>query len=108
MAGRSIRLFLIDGSPQGMRTAQVGNWSGLALVCPRTDLARLGARPEVRRTGVYILIGPSESTAGARLAVYVGEGDEVWTRIASHDESKDFWTWAVIFVSKDDNLTKAH
>lgn len=90
-----------------MRTAQVGNWSGLALVCPRTDLARLGARPEVRRTGVYILIGPSEGAA-ARLAVYVGEGDEVWTRITSHDDSKDFWTWAVIFVSKDDNLTKAH
>ena len=42
MPGKSIRLFLIDGSPQGMRTAEVGNWTGLALVCPRTDLARLG------------------------------------------------------------------
>ena len=107
MAGRSVRLFLVDGTPQGMRTAEVGNWSGLALVCPRTDLARLGARPEVRRTGVYILVGPSEA-ASASLAVYVGEGDEVWTRLTSHDDSKDFWTWAFIFVSKDDNLTKAH
>jgi hypothetical protein len=92
-----------------MRTAEVGNWSGLALVCPRTDLARLGVRPEVRRTGVYILVGPSEGSAtAAPLAVYVGEGDEVWTRLTSHDDAKDFWTWAVIFVSKDDNLTKAH
>jgi hypothetical protein len=33
-----------------MRTAEVGNWTGLALVCPRTDLARLGARSEVRFT----------------------------------------------------------
>lgn len=107
MAGKSIRLFLIDGSPQGMRTAEVGNWTGLALVCPRTDLARLGARPEVRRTGVYILVGPSEK-APSSLAVYVGEGDEVWSRLGSHDDNKDFWTWCVIFVSKDDNLTKAH
>src|SRR5260221_2950625 len=107
MTGRSINLFLIDGTPQGMRTAQVGNWTGLALVCPRTDLARLGARPEVRRTGVYILVGPSESSASG-LAVYVGEGDDVWTRLSSHDDKKDFWTWVVLFVSKDENLTKAH
>ncbi|MCL2778101.1 MAG: GIY-YIG nuclease family protein [Polyangiaceae bacterium] len=108
MLGRSVRLFLVDGTPQGMRTAEVGNWSGLALVCPRTDLARLGTRPEVRRTGVYILVGPSEVASSAPFAVYVGEGDEVWTRLTSHDDSKDFWTWVVIFVSKDDNLTKAH
>ena len=105
--GRSVRLFLVDGTPQGMRTAEVGNWSGLALVCPRTDLVRLGARSEVRRTGVYILVGPSD-TAPSGLAVYVGEGDEVWARLTSHDDSKDFWTLVVIFVSKDDNLTKAH
>jgi hypothetical protein len=107
MAGRSVRLFLIDGTPQGMRTAEVGNWTGLALVCPRTDLARAGARPEVRRTGVYILVGPSDSSPSS-LAVYVGEGDEVWARLASHDASKEFWTSVVIFVSKDENLTKAH
>jgi hypothetical protein len=71
-----------------MRTAEVGNWTGLALVCPRTDLARLSARLEVRRTGVYILVGPSESSASG-LALYVGEGDEVWTRLASHDAKKD-------------------
>lgn len=107
MAGRSVRLFLIDGTPQGMRTAEVGNWTGLALVCPRTDLVRLGSRTEVHRTGVYILVGPSESSA-SKLAVYVGEGDEVWARLTSHDAKKDFWTFVVLFVSKDENMTKAH
>lgn len=42
MAGRSVRLFLVDGTPQGMRTAEVGNWTALALVCSRTDLVKLG------------------------------------------------------------------
>lgn len=107
MIGRLIRTFLIDGTPQGMRTAEVGNWSGLALVCPRTDLARFGGRNEVRRTGVYILVGPSDSSASG-LAVYVGEGDDVWSRLSSHDDKKEFWTFVVVFVSKDDNLTKAH
>jgi hypothetical protein len=107
MPGQSIRLFLVDGTPQGLRTAQVGNWTGKAVVCPRTDLARLSARPEARRTGVYILVGPSES-APSGLSVYVGEGDDVWSRLASHDDKKDFWTWVILFVSTDDNLTKAH
>ncbi len=54
-------MFLVDGTPQGMRTAEVGNWTGLALMCPRTDLTGLAGRPEVKKTGVYILVGPSET-----------------------------------------------
>jgi hypothetical protein len=100
-------MFLVDGTPQGMRTAEVGNWTGLALMCPRTDLDRLASRPEVRKTGVYILVGPSEADPSS-LSVYVGEGDEVWTRLQSHDARRDFWTQVVVFVSKDENLTKAH
>lgn len=107
MPGRSVRLFLVDGAPQGLRTAEVGMWTGQALVAPRTELARLGKREEVRKTGLYVLVGPSEDRA-FETAVYVGEGDDVWLRITSHDSNKDFWTWVVVFVSKDHNLTKAH
>ena len=107
MTGRSVRLFLVDGSPLGLRTAEVGMWTGQALVAPRTELERLSKRPEVRRTGTYVLVGPSEDPA-FETAVYIGEGDDVWARIARHDSNKDFWTWVVVFVSKDHNLTKAH
>ncbi|MFL5348735.1 MAG: GIY-YIG nuclease family protein [Hyalangium sp.] len=82
-------------------------WTGQALVAPRTEIARLGRREEVRSTGVYVLVGPAEDQA-FDTAVYVGEGDDVWARITNHDSYKDFWTWVVVFVSKDDNLTKAH
>jgi hypothetical protein len=107
MAGRSIRLFLVDGTPQGMRTAEVGNWTGLALLCPRTDLVKLGKREAAHRAGVYLLAAPSEELP-SRLRVYVGEADDVWARLQNHDSKKDFWTWVVAFVSKDENLTKAH
>lgn len=39
-----------------------GNWTGLALVCPRTELARPANRAEVHRTGVDILVGPSHES----------------------------------------------
>jgi hypothetical protein len=109
MAGRSVKLFLADGTPYGIRTAELGNWTGKAVVCPRSDLAKLGKRPEASRTGVYLLIG-ADDAAPSGLAIYVGEGDEVWSRIAKHDKDpkKEFWTRVAVFVSKDANLTKSH
>ena len=66
-------------------------------------------REDAGRTGIYLLLGPDPNLPGRQL-VYVGEGDQVKTRLVYHDadESKDFFTRAVLIVSKDDNLTKAH
>ena len=42
--------------------------------------------------------------------IYIGEGDTIINRISNHnkDPEKDFWDEVVFFVSKDENLTKAH
>ena len=108
MAPRSIRLFLVDGTPAGLRTAEIGLSTCKAVACPRASLAGLRDRPEAKRTGVYVLIGEEHPDQPGRTAVYVGEGDEVMTRILRHENAKDFWDRVVIFVSKDENLTKAH
>lgn len=107
--GRTLKLFLVDGTPTGVITAQLGNWSGKAVVAPRTRLADLIAREEAVRTGVYLLVGPDPDAPG-RQRVYVGEGDNIRTRLRAHDadEAKDFFTRACVIVSKDENLTKAH
>jgi len=63
-------------------------------------------REELSRTGVYLLVGPSESSA--LQVLYVGEGDPVKPRLEEHAKKKDFWTHAVVFTSKDTNLNKAH
>lgn len=80
-----------------------------AVICPRTELEALGRRSEARKTGVYILAGDDLERLG-RLRIYIGEGDEVFTRIRGHnnDESMEFWDRVLLFVSKDENLTKAH
>jgi Domain of unknown function (DUF4357) len=98
-----------DGSPTGLRTAEIGMSTVKAVACSRTSLQQLAKRDEAKRTGVYILSGPDSKIVG-RQAIYVGEGDAVLDRIVSHDRdaSKDFFEQVILFVSKDENLTKAH
>ncbi|MFD6321042.1 GIY-YIG nuclease family protein [Methylorubrum thiocyanatum] len=85
------------------------NWTGHALVAPRSRLGEALSRDEAARTGVYFLVGddPDQPT---KSRVYVGEGDSVIERIKSHskDPAKDFWSRACIVTSKDANLTKSH
>ena len=105
--GRSLKLFLVDGTPSGVITAELGVSSLRAVVANRVSLPELVAREEASRTGVYILMGSDD---GETTKVYVGEGDSVRTRLSSHDSdpAKSFFERVVVIVSKDENLTKAH
>ncbi len=107
--GRTLKLYLVDGTPSGVITAELGVSSVRAAVASRTALPELIKRDEAGRTGIYLLAGPDPNLPGRQL-VYVGEGDQVKTRLAAHDadETKEFFTRAVLIVSKDENLTKAH
>jgi hypothetical protein len=104
--GFSVRVFLPNGDPDGVKVVEKSNWTGCGLVIPRALFGEAKLRPEVNRTGVYLLVGPSES--GALPQAYIGEGDPVRPRLEQHAKQKDFWTHAVIFTSKDQNLNKAH
>jgi len=105
MPGKSVRIYLADGTPMGIRHAELVNWTGQAIVCPRTRLSELSAWKETARPGVYILLGDGEEPGGH---VYVGESESVRGRLKQHVAQKDFWRHVVLFTSKDDNLTKAH
>jgi hypothetical protein len=104
--GRTLKLYLADGTPSGVITAELGVSSVRAAVASRTALPELIRREEASRTGVYLLVGPDPDLPGRQL-VYVGEGDQVKSRLAAHDadEAKEFFTRAVLIVSKDENLT---
>ncbi len=107
--GRSIRLFLADGTPGGIITAEIMNWTGHVILAPRSRLADLIQRPEVGRTGIYILAG-ADPEEGLKPLVYVGETDNVGKRLVQHnkDNAKEFWERTCVVTSKDQNLTKAH
>jgi len=109
MNGKTIRIHLVNGSPSEILTAEIINWTGKIVVAPRSMLAELASREEVKRTGVYVLLGPDPENP-IRDAVYIGEGDNVITRLTAHDkdESKDFWIRCAVVISKDQNITKSH
>ena len=102
--GRSLELYYIDGRPDGMLTAEMFNWTGHVLMLPRTQLPEALKRPETGYAGVYLLLGEGE---GEPLA-YVGESEDIGSRIKTHDVNKDWWTTAVLVVTAGNKLNKAH
>lgn len=104
--GRTIRIYLADGSPTGIKHAELVNWTGQAVVCPRGRVSELSKWPESQRPGVYILMG--EDATATKPLIYVGEAENVLLRLLSHVKGKEFWDQVVFFTSKDENLTKVH
>lgn len=104
--GRSIRIYLDGGEVSGIRHAELVNWTGQAVLCPRSRVGELGERWQsvVCRPGVYFLVG-GEDQSGRE--VYIGEAEDVLYRLKQHVAKKE-WQEAIIFTSKDENLTKAH
>jgi hypothetical protein len=104
--GKSIRVYLADSTVTGIRYAELVNWTGHAIACPRNRLTELPNWPEAAKPGVYFLF---ESRFGdSKPIAYIGESENVSQRLTSHDRNKEFWSEVVIFTSKDENLTKAH
>ena len=101
-----IRILVPTGNPDGLRIVEKSTWSGVGIVFNRSNFKEAVKRPEFEKTGVYVLIGNDEESGSK--TIYVGEGDPVKSRLNQHYSNKDFWTWAVFFVAKDDSLNKAH
>jgi hypothetical protein len=104
--GKQIRIYLADGSSSGIRHAEVSNWTGQALACPRSRFQELRDWEEVKRPGTYLLFGTNDENGED--SVYIGESEIVLDRLSSHISGKDFWAELIAFTSKDDTLTKGH
>lgn len=102
----TLRIFIADGDPDGLRIVERSNWIGRAIMFPRVVYTTVRDREEFKQIGVYILIGPHESGDGEQ--IYVGEGDPVKPRLEAHYAKKDFWTRAVFFIAGQGMLNKAH
>jgi len=101
----TVRIFLTKGSPTSVRTAEISNWTGKAVAGPRSQIEDMLKREEAGKPGVYFLTGVNPESGRDR--VYIGEAEVIRTRIKGHLD-REFWKTLVFFVSKDENLTKAH
>lgn len=101
----SIRIFLANGVPEGLRIVEKTNWTGRAVVAGRAQLNQALARDELGQPGVYVLAGPTDRGAPH---LYIGEADVLRDRLRQHVVGKDFWTRFVAFTSTNEGLNKAH
>jgi hypothetical protein len=104
MRPQTIQIFLPDGSPTSIKEAEITNRLVKAVLFPRNKIQEVAKRELVHFTGVYFLFGSSED--GAKPIVYIGEGEDCYKRIQSHNRNKDFWTHCVIIATKTDEYTK--
>ena len=103
----TIRIFVPDGDPEGVRIIDRMNWTGLGIVFPREKWPTTKQRAEFSRPGVYILTGYRKEDDELP-TVYIGEGDVLRARIDSHFQNKDFWDRGIIFTASNNSLNKAH
>jgi len=72
-----------------------------AVVVPRAKLMDAKKRSELHQPALYILMSDSDDK------IYIGETEYFLSRIRDHETKKSFWDQAIIFVSKDNDLTKS-
>jgi hypothetical protein len=103
--GKTIKIFLIDGDSNGRMSCELSNWSGKAYKIPRIKIKDCADRDDLTKTGVYLLFGKDEE---GKDLVYIGEAESIMKRLNQHLTQKDFWNESIVFLSKDNNLNKAH
>lgn len=101
----TVRIFLVKGSPTSIRTAEISNWTGKAIAGPRSQIDEILKRDEAGKPGVYFLSGIDPGSGKG--IIYIGEAEVIRKRVKDH-LPKDYWNAVTFFVSKDENLTKAH
>ena len=101
--GKTITTYLIDGDPKGTQYAFISNKICQMFVIPRSNLAYLNEQEKLHKPAFYILIGEDEVT---KPQAYIGETENFKERVKDHDSKKAFWQKALVFVSKDEDMTK--
>lgn len=105
--GKTIELFFVDGTSDGIVTAEILNWSGKAIKIPRTEIKN-SKREDITGAGVYFLL--CDESDGS-YSIYVGEAENVKERLIIHmndynsEKEKYYWANALIFVGNDLNKT---
>ena len=103
--GKSIELFLVNGTADSLVTAELSNWNGKAIKIPRIEVSSCD-RDDIKQAGVYFLFCKEDDGSDS---VYIGEAENVKERLIQHlrdyqsENEKYYWNTAVIFIGRDLN-----
>ncbi len=103
---KTIQIYIPEGNPSGIRVADVTSRMIQIIQVPRSSLKSVEKRFSTESVGLYLLIGFNQDTGLKQ--VYVGEAENVLTRLKQHVQGKDFWDQVIIVNSKSNSFTKAH
>lgn len=104
--GKSLKIFMMDGDVAGRWICTLAGRTTKAYRIPRALYKKCGDIDELKRPAVYLLFGDEDDSG--RPVVYVGETEDAYTRLKDHEDKKDYWNEAIVFVSQDDHFNKAH
>lgn len=104
--GKSLKIFMMDGYVAGRWICTLAGRTTKAYRIPRALYKKCCDIEELKKPAVYLLFGEEESSE--RNVVYVGETEDAYTRLKDHEDKKDYWNEAIVFVSQDDHFNKAH
>lgn len=107
MAGKSIELFLVDGTPGGIITAEISGWTGKLISAPRAKLNQLLSRDEAGSNGVYLLLGEDPEAINSKW-VYIGRTESFIARLRDHHINKPQWQRVVIVSSLHHSFNEGH
>lgn len=103
---KTIQIYLPEGEPRGLRIAEITTRIVQAIQLPRTKLDQFFCRAEADQIGVYFLFG--QSAERVKPVAYVGQTEDLRGRLKNHNANKDFWSSAVVIVSRTQSFTQAH
>lgn len=106
--GKVITTHLVDGDPRGIRNVFISNKICNMYVIPRQQMSEANANGDIQleQPAFYILLGGEDDFASLPQA-YIGQTENFKERVKSHENKKDFWNTALVFIAKDNSLTKA-
>lgn len=103
--GKSIELFLVNGTADSLIIAELSNWNGKAIKIPRIEVSSCD-REDITQAGVYFLFCKEDDGSDS---VYIGEAENVKDRLVQHlrdyqsEKEKYYWSTAVVFIGRDLN-----
>lgn len=103
--GKSIELFLVNGTADSLTIAELSNWNGKAIKIPRIEVSSCD-RDDITQAGVYFLFCKEDDGSDS---VYIGEAENVKDRLVQHlrdyqsEKEKYYWSTAVVFIGRDLN-----
>ena len=103
---KTIQIFLPSGDAHGIRIAEITTRIVQVIEVPRSLLSDFLAMEQSAQVGVYLLIG--EDSEEGEQQVYVGQTGDLRSRLATHNQKKDFWERTLVLISKTNSLTQTH